>query len=62
MEIRKAQVVSFQALNFLGQLLLGIVLLGKTEVANFKRHSIFVNEDVSRLDVSMDKVFFVNVL
>ena len=55
--------VSFQALNLLFKLLLHIVLLfGQPKVTNLELHPCVVNENVGRLDVSMDKAFLMDML
>ena len=61
-EVGQACSVALQALNLLGKGCLWRVLLCKTEVSNLELQLFFVNKNIFRPYVSVDKAFLVNVL
>lgn len=63
MQICQTQIGSLQAFDFLLKLLLHIILLlCQAKISNLQLHSCIVDENVGRLDVTVDEALLVDML
>lgn len=62
MELTQAEIISLKPNNLLLMVLAEVALLCEPKITYLQLHSCFIDEDVCRLNITVNQSFFVNML